>query len=168
MIEETALVLEVRGDLAAVASAGPLGCKACQAQGGCGTASLARFFQRRSRVTWARNPLAAQPGDRVVVGLDERALLRAAWVAYALPLAGLLGGALLGEQLGGAGIKELAAAVAGLIGLIVGLAWSRQLGAGMSLKSDYQAVILRVIMPDMGPVTDGPGVSLSRITLSEK
>ncbi len=168
MIEEPATVLEVRAGLAAVTSVGPRGCNACQVQGGCATASLARFFQRRSRVTWARNPLAAQPGDRVVVGLDERALLRAAWVAYALPLAGLLGGAVLGEQLGGAGLKELAAAVAGLIGFIVGLAWSRQLGAGMSLKRDYQAVILRVLMPDLGPATDDPGVPLSRITILEK
>lgn len=168
MIEEFGRVVEVRDGAAAVASSGAAACGGCASQGGCGTASLARFFQRRQRVLWVRNPVAAHPGDQVLVGLDEGALLRAAWVAYALPLAGLLLGAVLGEALADAAAKELSALLFGLMGLIAGLALARRLSRGLARQPRYQAEILRVVTPPPGELKCEPGTSLSCTNTLEK
>ena len=67
-------------------------------------------------------------GDSVVVGLDEGLLQRGSLLLYALPLGGLLLGALLGERLflrlGLA--TELGAVLAGLLGLIGALLFVRR------------------------------------------
>ncbi|WP_198149618.1 SoxR reducing system RseC family protein [Azoarcus sp. CIB] len=65
-------------------------------------------------------------GDRIVVGLRDDALARAALTAYALPLAVMLGAALLAEM-AGAGESMTAVAMAG--GLAAGLALARWAGA---------------------------------------
>ena len=147
MIEQLGTVVEVRDGAAGITASAASACGGCASQGGCGTASLMRFFQRRQRLLWARNAPAARPGDQVLVGLDEGALVRAALAAYAVPLAGLLVGAMLGERLADPNLKELGAAVAGLMGLLVGLAVSYRLGRNLAGKRRYQAEILRVVPP---------------------
>ncbi|MFM1891447.1 MAG: hypothetical protein RLZ44_524 [Pseudomonadota bacterium] len=168
MIEELGRVVEVRDGAAAVASSGAAACGGCASQGGCGTASLARFFQRRQRVLWVRNAVSANPGDQVLVGLDEGALLRAAWVAYALPLAGLLLGGMLGEALASATTKELSALLFCLLGLITGLALARRLSWRLARQPRYQAEILRVVTPGQGELRCEPGTPVSYTNTLEK
>lgn len=63
------------------------------------------------------------PGDAVVVEVSETELLRAAALAYLLPLGGLLAGALAARVVAPA--TELAALVMAGAGLALGWAWSR-------------------------------------------
>jgi sigma-E factor negative regulatory protein RseC len=60
-------------------------------------------------------------GEAVVVGIEERALLRAVLLGYLMPLLLLLAGALLGGLWG-----EAPAIVGGLAGLAVAALWLRR------------------------------------------
>jgi positive regulator of sigma E activity len=54
------------------------------------------------------------PGDRVLVALPDRYVLRGALLLHGLPLAALLGGAFAGAALGHSDLAALAGAVAGV------------------------------------------------------
>jgi sigma-E factor negative regulatory protein RseC len=118
MIETQARVLATQDGQAWVEAWSGGGCGLCggeNASGGCGAASIARLFQwRRHGGYRVGNPLDARPGERVMVGVEDGLLLRAALRAYAIPLLALLGGALAGSHWGGG---DAYAALGGLLGL---------------------------------------------------
>jgi positive regulator of sigma E activity len=82
-------------------------------------------------------------------------------VAYALPLAGLLSGAVLGDLIASSASKELSALLLGLTGLIAGLLLARRLGGALARQPRYQAEILRVVTPLPGDLRCEPGASIS-------
>ncbi|MCK7574540.1 MAG: SoxR reducing system RseC family protein [Chromatiales bacterium] len=99
-----------------------------------GIGSLAsRLERRRFRLDDAAE-LAV--GERVVVGVSELALVKAASVAYALPLATALMAGGLAQWLAGSDAISLVAAVGGLIaGLILARLTARRLGAQRSARA---------------------------------
>lgn len=115
MIETTARVTRLQGDTAWVRVEAPASCGACGGKG-CGSALYARLLNPREPEYPVDNPIAAQPGDWVVIGIEDGALLKAAAKGYLLPLALVLLGALAGAQWG-----EGAAIVGALVGLV--FAW---------------------------------------------
>jgi sigma-E factor negative regulatory protein RseC len=98
MIEEQARVVAVAGDMAEVATLRHSACAGCAAKSGCGTSLLAAWFPERELTFRLRNPVDARVGDTVVIGLNEDALQRSSLLLYGLPLIGLLGGAIVGDQ----------------------------------------------------------------------
>ena len=146
MIEEQARVVQVSGDRAEVAAMRQPACGTCSAQAGCGTALLTSLFPQRALRFWVNNDIGAAPGDRVVIGLDERRLQQGSLLLYALPLLGLLLGAIGGE----AGFSfiglpaELGAVVSGLLGLIAALSVARRLASGATKVGDAGVRLLRV------------------------
>jgi sigma-E factor negative regulatory protein RseC len=115
MIEQTGRVSRVEGGRAWIACR-PAACRACDEGRGCGAGVFAGLLSRApSRVVLPRTN-GLNPGDRVIIGLDERRLLTASVRLYGCPLAGLLVGALLGALAGGAAndIAVLSGALAGL------------------------------------------------------
>lgn len=72
---------------------GCLSLSACGAKGDTGARMVARRFPMP-------NQYGLRPGERVMVGLPGRTVLRASATAYALPLAGMLAGGLLAQALG--------------------------------------------------------------------
>jgi len=146
VIEQAGVVAEVRAGEARVQAAGSAGgCSACSASGGCGTAALARFFGRRDRSLWARNDAGATVGDRVVIGLEERALQSAALTAYAWPLLGLLAGSIIGDLAATPGTGELAGIVTGLTGLFAGIVVARHRAGSAAARQRTQARVIRVL-----------------------
>ncbi|MGA7801176.1 MAG: SoxR reducing system RseC family protein [Gammaproteobacteria bacterium] len=146
MIEESARVVALDGEFAWVETERKSACGSCAANKGCGTAALAKVLgQRRTRVRALNRPGAAV-GDEVLIGLDERALVRGSLAVYAVPLLALLAGALFGQymavQLGLADV-EGTTVLAGLAGLGVGLLWLRGFGRRIQRDGRYQPVILR-------------------------
>lgn len=122
MIEETGVVVDIRGDWAVVEPSQRTACSSCSVSGGCGTSSLARLFGRRRQQHYAHNPLHAKPGDQVVMGLEEKALLTGSVLMYLVPLIGMILGAILfSEWLGADASSEWAALLGGAGGLIGGL-----------------------------------------------
>lgn len=115
MIETPARVTRVSGDTAWVRTESPSSCGACGGKG-CASSLYARMLHPREPEYPVGNPIAARPGQAVIVGVPDGALMRAVWRGYLLPLALLLLGAALGAAWGDAG-----AAVGGLAGLSLSL-----------------------------------------------
>lgn len=139
MLETPARVVQTEQSAALVEAdfGGGCGSGMC-AKGGCGAAVLAQLFSRNPRGPMrVGNPIQASIGERVIVGVEEGMLVRSTLVAYLLPLAMLLGGALVGRTLGGDGL----AAVGAMLGLAVGWGMARLLGRRLLQRA--QPVILR-------------------------
>lgn len=145
MIEETARVVAAEGEFVWVETQRQSTCGGCAARQGCGTATLAKVLGRRRTRVRALNRDAARVGDRVVVGIDEQALVRGSLAVYAVPLLGLLAGGVLGAlvqarlQLAG----EALTLIAGVAGLIAGLLWVKGFTRRIRGDSRYQPVVLR-------------------------
>ena len=150
MIEETAVIVKTTGEFAEVETQRSTACGSCSAKTGCGTSLLATVFGKRRSLIKVMNPIQAQPGDRVVIGLDEAPFLRAAFSLYLVPILGMMGGALLGEWLAtrtAAESTELASLLGGVSGLALGLGWLKWFSRSTSSDARYQAVVLRKASP---------------------
>ncbi len=131
MIEQVGLISRVEHGRAWV-TCRPAACRACEEGRGCGAGVFAGLLSRSpSRFVISRVG-GMKPGDRVVLGLDERRLLSAAWRLYGLPLAGLMAGALAGGAAGGAG-NDLAVLVGASAGLAIAL-WGARRSSGRALE----------------------------------
>ena len=151
MIEEPAVVVEAGAGYAWVETRRRSACGACSASEGCGTAALARAWgERRARVR-AISTLPLRPGDAVIVGLAEGALLRGSLLVYLLPMVLLLAGALLG-QTAFAGAGEEPVILSGAVGLGLGFLAARV--ASRRLRSDarFQPVVVRRLAAAPAPI----------------
>jgi sigma-E factor negative regulatory protein RseC len=146
VIEEQARIVKVDGDFVELETDKRSACGSCSARAGCGTSLLSNWFPQRRLTFRLRNGVGAKPGDSVVVGLDESLLQRSSMMLYALPLAGLLIGAVGGEY----GFRfvdlspELGAVLMGLLGLSAALMLVRHLSAGQKWCGDQGVELLRV------------------------
>lgn len=140
MITETGKVVAVRGNQVWVQTIRTSACQQCAARHGCGQKALASVTGGRANRILVANSVAARVGDEVVIGIPEEALLGASFLAYAVPLLGLVAGSLAGHAMGGSG--DLPALAGGIAGLAAGLAATRlrqrQKGTG------YEPRLLRV------------------------
>jgi len=142
MIEEAAVVVEAGDGYAWVETWRRSACGACSASDGCGTAMLAQVWgDRRVRVR-ALSTLSLQPGDAVIVGLAEGALLRGSLLVYLLPLALLVAGALLG-QAAFAGAGEEPVILSGAVGLGLGFLAARVVSRRLRSDTRFQPVVMR-------------------------
>ena len=133
MIESPARITRVEGDCAWVVGVAPTSCGACSGRG-CGSSLFARVLHPDEPEFRVDNPIGAQPGEAVVVGLPDGALFAAALAGYILPLLLLLAGAALGQHIAG----ELGAVAGGLCGLGLAALYLRRRDAPAN-----QPVILR-------------------------
>lgn len=131
MIESPARVIRIDGDTAWVISEAPSSCGACGGKG-CGSSVFNRLWNPENPEFHVANPIDAQPGEVVVVGLPEGALFQASTAAYLVPLAALLAGAGLGQALGGQESGELTATLGGLIGLLLAGLWLKRWRPGQA------------------------------------
>lgn len=179
MIEENGLVIAVHGELAEVESERRSACGGCAVNGACGTSLLERFFGRRQLILTVRNPISAEPGDGVVVGVPEGALLEASFAAYVMPLLAMIVGGVSGSWLAGLlapGWDQGLSVLGGMGGLAAGLWWLARFSARRGVKERFQAVILRrspssaidVAFPPMTPGRDQTsGRGLNRAATSD-
>ncbi len=145
MIEEHAQVVAVQGDAAWVETQRGSACGSCAAHAGCGSAALGKLIGRRPTSVRVLNTAGALPGEEVVIGIDESALVRGSVLVYLVPLLALLGGAILGEAWWRpyAGGGEWPVIVAAVAGLALGLAWVRGRAPQLGQDARYQPTILR-------------------------
>ncbi len=146
MIEELGTVVAVHGELAEVESRRRSACGSCEVSGACGTSLLERFFGRRRLLLTVHNPIGARPGDRVVVGIPEQALLSASFAAYMVPLLAMLGGGIAGGMLAGGLAPQHGdglSILGGAAGLASALLWLGRFSRARADDDRYRAVILR-------------------------
>lgn len=144
-IEEIGTVLATEGEWAWVEIARRGGCDACASSSACGLGTLASVFGRRAVRLRMRNAVNAQPGERVTLAIDQGSVATGATAVYGPPLVGLLGGAGIGEWLGGrAGLPvDGVALVLGVVGFTLGVVLARWVGRRPDSEVRYQPVLTR-------------------------
>jgi sigma-E factor negative regulatory protein RseC len=90
MLEESATVVKIENQQIWVAAENN-GCSGCAQKSGCTTANLGKILKRKP--VSVANSLPLSVGDKVIVGIEEIVLLKAAFLLYVLPLIALLIGA---------------------------------------------------------------------------
>lgn len=144
------MVIERDGGYAWVEAARRSNCGQCASQGGCGGLLARALGATKSARVRARNDARAQPGDQVVLGIDERALLRGSLLVYLVPIMGLIVLAILGSLAGERWLptsSDLVGAAAGGLGFAAGLGWVRVLSHRVINDIDFQPVVLRRLPP---------------------
>lgn len=145
MLEEQGRVIEVQAGFVWVETQRRSTCGACDLNGGCGTSVLSRVMgQRRTRVR-ALDSLGARVGEEVIIGIEDTMLLRGSLAVYAVPLLGLLGGAVSGAALAPhwGWSTEGGSILFGLAGLGIGILWLACHARRTRLDRRYQPVVLR-------------------------
>lgn len=150
MIEETAVVVDVDGDTVWVETQRKTTCGSCSANKGCGAAVLGKVMgNRRTRVR-ALNDLNLVPGDEVVVGVQENAVVYGSFAVYTVPLLAMFGFALAGELFASRlhlGFSEGAGILFALAGLTVGFLWLARFTRRIRRDPRFQAVVVRKVIP---------------------
>ena len=152
MIEERAIIVSLESETSAAESTATdstatleierkVACGLCGQTRGCGNSIWGKLFAHQSTAFKAQNRINAKVGDSVIVGINEKALLKSALLLYILPLATMLVGAILATQLNDTNGYAMLGA---LVGLVLGFVWVK----GHSMSSSYfklqQPVILRL------------------------
>ena len=147
MIEETGLIVEIDEQYAWVEAASSSSCSHCSANQACGTASLQKWFKRKPNRLRVVNNQDVKPGERVVIGIPEQALVKGSFMIYMLPLLFLIAGAFFGRYLDsllGWGYKDAASMFFGLLGLVSSFRYLQKHYQHKSgRQAQYQPVILR-------------------------
>ncbi len=130
-IEGIARVVRVEGLVAWLEPEQTTSCGSCASAGACG-AGATGLGTVASRIAARRfpldNPGGLTVGERVVVGVDDRALIKAALTAYALPLFAALAAGGLAQGAYGSDPLTLVAMLGGLgSGLLAARAGARRL-----------------------------------------
>lgn len=146
MINEQAIVRRATGAQAELELERDSSCGGCEARDGCGVGALGRLLGRRRNSLVIDTDRRLLPGDRVVLALPERALVRLSLLVYGLPIAGLLGGALLPAALW-ADAPDAVAVVGGAAGFCIGA----KLAARRSARLPREAVVPKIVDIEVNP-----------------
>ena len=117
MVEETAQVIKVDGDVVWVQAIQKSACGSCQVQKGCGHSLLAKVGQKKIELPVACNDVSVSSGDQVVIGVPEQAILRSSLLMYGLPLGTMMLVAMISSLLG---LPEGPSVIASFIALLLG------------------------------------------------
>ncbi|MDQ6961800.1 MAG: SoxR reducing system RseC family protein [Mariprofundaceae bacterium] len=90
-MQQIVIIVEIKGDDALVRS-DQGGCQGCEAKSSC--AALGGQ-QKATFMLSVSNRLMAKVGDRVVLEMDDRAMLRATWWLYGMPMLAFIGSGVL-------------------------------------------------------------------------
>ena len=120
MIEERAIVVKIEGHQVWVERRGAAACGGCSQNASCSTTLLGGLIGKKAVAADSRIEL--EPGDEVLVGIEESLLLRASLCLYLLPLLALLAGAGIADQLLANSVNaDLGVAVCALLSLLLAL-----------------------------------------------
>jgi len=97
MLKEIATVVKAVDQDLWVRTGSQSGCNGCVASKGCGVSLIEKIFKNKPALLQVKSDVFVQVGDKVVVGIEENAFLRASLLVYFLPLVFMMGFALLGH-----------------------------------------------------------------------
>ena len=139
-IEATARVVSRDGRYVVLQTDRTAGCAACAAKSGCGTAALGSVLGGKASRLRMVNDVDAGIGDTVVIVLPETALLRAAIVAYMLPVIAMV---IAAATAAGFGAGDPGAALAAALGLGAGLLLARYCATAPFVLTSLGGAFLR-------------------------
>lgn len=140
MITETGKVIALKGNHAWVQTIRNSACQSCSVKQGCGQRVLAAATGGRASQVLVENAVLASVGDDVTIGIDERALLGASLLVYALPLVLMVIGSIVGHRLSDG--QDLIAIIGAGTGLVSGFFVSRKLQSAGG--SRYEPKLLKI------------------------
>ena len=143
MIEETALVLEIRDQQALLQTQRKNASQSCSVKSGCGTSTLAKVVGNRSSQFIVDNTLDVHAGDQVVVAIDENALVQGSLLIYLLPLLSMLAAGIFAELFFSI---ELVTIVFSMVGFALSLFIVHYILPRSALKKSIQPHLLRRVI----------------------
>ena len=96
-------------------------CNHCEVSQGCGTGALGRLLGKRTRPLTIDTEQTLKPGDRLLLGLSEAALVKASLLVYVVPLLAMVGTGLLAAL---AGLNEAWVALSSVAGFALGFKYA--------------------------------------------
>ncbi|MFW5431544.1 MAG: SoxR reducing system RseC family protein [Methylophilaceae bacterium] len=146
MIEQHAIILAIEPQsegqsLATIEVVRKTACGICGKTRGCGNAIWGKIFAHKMTSLKAQNSIKAQIGQSVIVGIDERAVMKSALLLYVAPLVTMFTGVILASQFNA---SDFAAMLGAGIGLLVGYFWLKAHMAGRVYYQSQQPKILRL------------------------
>ena len=138
MVEESAKVLKIEGDVVWVQAIQSSACGSCQAQKGCGHSLLAKTGQRQIDLPVARNGLDVAVNDQVVIGVPEQAILKSSMLMYGVPLGAMLGVATMTSLLG---LSEGMVILASFVSLAGGFFWVSHHAKNLNIEAWHPKLI---------------------------
>jgi len=86
MIEETAIVIDVNEQQVLLQTQRKSACQSCSVKSGCGTSVLSKVVGKRSSRFTVEKSFDVESGDRVIIAIDENALVQGSLLIYLFPL----------------------------------------------------------------------------------
>ena len=146
MIQEKGVVVEIRDSSAWVETQRKSACDSCSANKGCGTAVMSKAFGKKRNLVEVENSLNANVGDKVLLGLEEAALVKGSFSVYIVPLLLMMGLALVGELLGNYVMNidgEWLTILFAVLGVIAGAYWLRAFSKRNRCNGSFHPVMIR-------------------------
>lgn len=155
MIEEQATVVNNEGKYVWVNTQRKSSCGHCSVKNSCGTQVLSKVLGNKIAYVRCLNIIDKQSfdkymdlkaGDRVVIGLEESALLGGSFLMYLLPLITMIvsgGIAVYLAKLWWPEAADLFAVIASFSGLFLGLYFSQQVAQKNSIKNQFEPKIIK-------------------------
>lgn len=147
MLETEGVVIFAEGGDAVVETSRVSACGSCSSSQSCGTTSLSQLLGAKINSFKVLNPVGADVGDRVVIGVEESVLLKSSTILYVLPLVCLLAGAVIGDVLAQVSMKDVYSACGAGLGLVVGFFALKVAAAWAGSQGEFRPVILRRVLP---------------------
>jgi len=146
MITENATVVSIENNQTWIETQRKSTCGQCRANKSCGTSVLSKVVGNKLSKMKAINKINAQVGDEVVVGLNEKSLLKGAFMTYMSPLLYLFLFSFVGQFIAdtmAVSESELLVIVFALLGFYIGMRKLKGFSAAISEDENYQPVILK-------------------------
>jgi len=143
MLEAEGVIVKVGQEGVFVETSRASACGSCSSKEGCGTSTLSQLLGSKASTFKVLNPIGAALGERVVIGMEEAALLKSSLLVYLLPLAFLLAGAIFGGWLAPDRLQDAYAVAGVFVGLVLGFVALKLVSANARTNSQFQPVILR-------------------------
>ena len=145
MIKQTAVVTKAEHGTAQVKVVRESTCGQCSVQKGCGTSVFSKVLGNKFSEITVLNPVDAEAGDIVILGLAESVLVTSAMLMYLFPLLMMFGGAMVIVMLNnwlGFELGQLWVIAASFSGLIVAYRIIKRVSSRHSNNKKFQPVIL--------------------------
>lgn len=146
MVEEPGIVVSIDQTGVWVETQRQSACGACAANKGCGSAVLQKVLGKKRNIVRAVASMPVAVGDHVVLGLQEKALVKGSMLVYALPIVLIIVFAIIAETITVELLSmdaETGSIFGALIGMVFSYFWLNRFGKVISKDEKYQPVILR-------------------------
>ncbi len=144
MIVENAQVVAIDGQYAVVQTQRRSACHACSVNRGCGIPVLNSLIPNRICSLKVLNPVHANIGDKVEIGVSESGLVKGALILYVLPLISVVVSIVAASVIFGSHLTDSIAIAFSVAGFILGLGLVGLLSNRLGSKMEYQTKILSV------------------------